>query len=428
MPFADREERPPVGVLPYRLPPLSGLYRLHYRPPAAARSGDDADANVLTAKQTGALKQQSLLDSERHRRLHAQVLQSSSLDDGTVDLFLLYSVCSAVPVPCLQCTLHMDTTMQTCSYRLRETYAISADAQERGEGHGGNTEDKKRASAASASSLPVSSSLLTQLQDGWYAFFFPMSECGRLKDNLLVCVNDALVAGDVAECNFSDGGVLRPLLKTTPSEADSLTSWSLTSHTPFKSSAFGQRKTEQAAGTASASSTNANGSTASGQHRPKPLFYYIVSPVLVHRGSASAEMTITVSWRSYPAAQPGKRKEKMFTLLYSYYCAPRAPDAVTCRAQFHADARLRLVRSPNCEGAMQLKSEVTQHAARVRVETVDGSSLEMHRHPKDYTLQICFYFGEYTGLLEETSWFAALVVAAVFLIVLWFFLTKDLVV
>lgn len=77
---------------------------------------------------------------------------------------------------------------------------------------------------------------------------------------------------------------------------------------------------------------------------------------------------------------------------------------------------------------MQLKSEVTQHAARVRVETVDGSSLEVHRHPKDYTLQICFYFGEYTGLLEETSWFAALVVAAVFLIVLWFFLTKDLVV
>lgn len=400
-----KEERQPVGVLPYRLPPLSGLYRLRYRPPSAT---DKTDANVNDTIGESATSSIALANEERHRNVHSQLLRSASLDDGDVDLFALYSVCAAEPVACTNCTLHMDTTTQTCSYRLRETFSVP---EEEEEAAGENDE-----------------SLLAQVQRGWYAFFFPMSECGRLKDNVLVCVNDALIAGDVAACDFAAGGVLRALPKTKPAAfAGSPQPFGLS---PFTAAGGGGQREGEASPLLAASHNTKETDAASSELHVKPLFYYVVSPITLRKASRTGptEVTLAVSWRSFPAAQPRSKKSSSFTLLYSYLCAPRAPDTLTCRAQFATDARLRLVRSPNCDGAVQLQSEVTPQSARLRVVTVDGAPLQTHRHLKDYTFQVCFYFGDYTGLMEETSFVAAALVGAVALVLLWFFLTKDLVV
>ncbi|KPA82400.1 hypothetical protein ABB37_03476 [Leptomonas pyrrhocoris] len=455
MPLKDKSDRGPVGVLPYRRPPLSGLYRLRYRPPVSVTSASsyaplsttpdtEAEENVQAAKCTAASENPlpsfqgelnpSASAEERRRQLHTQIMHSRSLEDGNVDLFALYSICDAEPVPCAQCSLHMDTTLKTCSYRLRETYTLLSNSKTQQHINQIQGKEEGAVSAPPQSSAHGGSTLLTQLQEGWYAFLFPMSECGRLKDNLLICVNDTLFAGDVAECDFDNGGVLRPLQKTAPfPHASSLVS----SRPPYGTTPFGLPQPTKAPAEGGQQGTKASTDATSPHYRTKPLFYYVVSPIVIHSGKPGAEdgvapteVVITISWRSYPSAQLSSqaRQRSKFTLLYSYYCSPRAPDTLTCRAQFPTDARLRLVRSPNCDGPVQLKSEVTEHSAKLCVETVDGSTLEAHRHPRDYIFQICFYFGNYTGLMEETSWFAALIVAAAFLILLWFFLTKDLVI
>ncbi|KPI83128.1 hypothetical protein ABL78_7849 [Leptomonas seymouri] len=438
----DVKERQPVGVLPYRFPPLSGLYRLRYRPPplstcfskSSSVKSNEAGKGIHTTEHADTSRSQvapcpstpipSSSTDAGHRQLHAQILQSTSLEEGIIDLFLLYSICDVEPVPCSQCSLNMDTTLRTCSYRLRETYTVVPNSIKQQHPNPAQSDEAKAAPSFPLGSSQGDSALLAQLQEGWYAFFFPMSECGLLKDNLLVCVNGALIAGDVAQCDFESGGLLRPLQNKAPFGAS----------TPYASSPFSWKP----AGRVQQITDVSTGAT-SPLRRLKPLFYYVVSPVNVYggkrgagEGPAPTDVVITISWRSYPSAQSPpqslKKNKNMFTLLYSYYCSPRAPDTLTCRAQFQTDTHLRLVRSPNCEGIVQLKSEVTEHSAKLRVETLDGTPLETHRHPKDYTFQILFYFGNYTGLIEETSWCAAFTVVVVFLILLWFFLTKGLVV
>ncbi|KAG5494046.1 hypothetical protein JKF63_01880 [Porcisia hertigi] len=390
-------QRPPVGVLPYRVPPLSGLYRMRYYPPttAAATSSDHLSVErggTAGDAITGAVSASGANSSAvRHAAVHEQLLRASSLGDGEVDLFALYSVCEVEAVPCMRCALHTQTTLKTCSYRLCQSYHLrkgDADSlpQESTVGPGTTNEVHTRSAFGS-------SPLMRNLQEGWYVFFFPISECGRLKDNLLVTIGDVLIPGDVAECDLANDGCLQPL-KTSVTAAAS-----------------------------------APKSTSGTSRRWKPLFYYVVSPVPVHWDERdSADVHLTTSWRSSPTADPEHRQsKKRFTLLYSYYCSPRAPDIFTCRAQFPGDTPLQLVSSPNCDTGVQLRTDVTKHTAMVRVETVDGNSLETHRNTRDYTFALHFFFGDDLESLNETSMFAAAVVAIVFLLLLWLFLTRDLI-
>lgn len=85
------------------------------------------------------------------------------------------------------------------------------------------------------------------------------------------------------------------------------------------------------------------------------------------------------------------------------------------------------MRSPNCDTKVQLRSDVTERMAKVHVETKDGKPLEIHRHRRDYVFVLQFLLGEDSGILEESSVFAAAVVAIVFLLLLWLLLTKDLI-
>ncbi|TPP46803.1 hypothetical protein CGC20_21015 [Leishmania donovani] len=314
----------------------------------------------------------------RHAAVHQQLLRASSLLDDGIDLFALYSLCEVEPVPCKLCTLHTQATLNTCSYRLRQSYEL----QKRGTDPSLHyltrvTETRDEAAARSATE---SSPLIRILQQGWYVFFFPMSECGRLKDNLLVYVGEALIAGDVAECDLANDGCLRPLKTTTAVALPGAVNGPLGGTT-----------------TAGASkSTSAN-----------PQFGSLFS----------------TTWSALsPIAE-----EESVTLLYSYYCSPRAPDTFTCRAHFPSHTRLRLVRSPNCDTKVQLRSDVTEHMAKVHVETMDGKPLETHRHTRDYVFVLQFLLGDDTGILEESGVFAAAVVAIVFLLLLWLLLTKDLI-
>ncbi|KAG5468362.1 hypothetical protein LSCM1_02342 [Leishmania martiniquensis] len=386
-------QRPPVGVPPYCAPPLAGLYRLRYKLPAPeGNSSDDhlgecggeaavgATADLVEEAGASSLK-------ARHAAVHTQLLRASSLRDGDVDLFTLYSVCDVEPVPCLRCTLHMQATQKTCSYRLRQWYQPQkngTDAFEHGSTADSDIDDDGHALSSSGSSP-----LIRTLQRGWYAFFFPMSECGRLKDSFLVCIGDALIAGDVAECDLGNDGCLRPLKKSATAAALKPTS--------------------------------------AARRLWKSLFYYVVSPVPVHWGvRESADVHITISWRNTPSAASVQR-QKNLTLLYSYYCSPRAPDVLTCHARFPSDKWLRRVRSPNCDTEVQLRCDVSEHTADVRVETADGKPLEAHRHTGDYVFALEFVFGHGQGLLEDTMNFVVAVVATVFLLILWFLLTKDLI-
>lgn len=378
MAHSTASQRPPVGVVPYRVPPLSGLYRMRYRSPAPADSADSASAAAAA----------------RHAAVDSQLRTAKSLSDGEVDLFALYSVCEMEAVECTHCTLHAETTLKTAAYRLRQSYTLTEDDS-------GNSGTVAGTPSPWDAAAPSSSALLADLERGWYVFFFPMSECGRLLGNLLVCAGDALVAGDVAECDFDNDGCLRPVRTASA----------------HKLASPGEAPAAQEQGPPS-------------QQRWKPLFYYVVSPVPVHwSAKASTELHISVTWRCTPPAEVTARTHSTanFSLLYSYYCAPRAPDALTCRAQFPDSVRLRLVRSPNCDAAVLLRNTVTERTAEVRVETADGKPLDLHRHPRDYTFALYFFFGDDTAVLETTSTLAAAVVGVVALLLVWVFLTKDLV-
>ncbi|KAG5491742.1 hypothetical protein JIQ42_01650 [Leishmania sp. Namibia] len=386
-------QRPAVGVQPYCAPPLSGLYRMRYHPPTSGDALSDYRRKEFCGKAAGGATANLVAESgacsaeARHAAVHTQLLGASSLSDGDIDLFALYSVCDVEPVPCLRCTLHMQATLSTCSYRLRQWYHLQRSGAESFKPV--PVADSETYVKVHTQSKAGSSPLIRTLQKGWYVFFFPISECGRLKDNVLVYVGDALIAGDVAECDLANDGLLRPL-KTAATAAAS----KATSTTP---------------------------------RRWKSLFYYIISPVPVHWGAReSTGVHFTVSWRNSPAGSPVQRP-KSLTLLYSYYCSPRAPDILTCHAQLPSDTRLRLVRSPNCDAKVRLRSDVSEHTANVGVETMDGKPLEEHRHTGDYTFVLQFLFGDNQGILEETSTFAATVVSTVFLLILWVFLTKDLI-
>ncbi|GET92381.1 hypothetical protein, conserved [Leishmania tarentolae] len=417
---ASAVQRPPVGVPPYRVPPLSGLYRMRYHPPSPTAtssnnlrgesdcdgSGDGIPGSPTACGATTDLPAQASSNSAaaRHAAVHKQLVGASSLRDGGIDLFALYSLCEVEPVPCKLCTLHTQTTLNTSSYRLRQSYQLQKGSAD----HFLHllTGDSEARTEAAALSTTEPSRLIHILQEGWYVFFFPMSECGRLKDNLLVYVGDHLIAGDVAECDLANDGCLRPL--KTAAAASALPG--VVNCSP------GGTTTPWASKSTSATS-----------QRWKSLFYYVVSPVPVHWGARETEdLHLTVLWRSIPAAYP-KHRQKSLTLLYSYYCSPRAPDTFTCRAHFPRHTRLRLVRSPNCDSKVHLRSHVTERMARVQVETVDGKPLETHRHTRDYVFVLQFLFGDNNVLLEEVNVFAAAVVAIVFLLLLWVFLTKDLI-
>ncbi|CBZ30424.1 conserved hypothetical protein [Leishmania mexicana MHOM/GT/2001/U1103] len=415
-------QRPPVGVPPYRVPPLSGLYRMRYYPPTPADtssdclrteggfegSGDAVSGTRTACSATTGPRSQAGANSAaaRHEALHKQLLRASSLLDGGIDLFALYSLCEAEPVPCKLCTLHTQTTLNTCSYRLRQSYEL----QKRDADPSLHflTRDAETGDEGAARSATESSPLIRILQQGWYAFFFPMSECGRLKDNLLVYLGEALIAGDVAECDLVNDGCLRPL------------------QTAATAAALPGAVNGPAGGTTAAGASKSSSAT---PERWKSLFYYVVSPVPVHWSTReTADVHLTILWRSIPAAYPQHRqRKKNLTLLYSYYCSPRAPDTFTCRAHFPSHTRLLLVRSPNCDTKVQLRNHVTEHMATVHVETMDGKPLETHRHTRDYVFVLQFMLGDNSGILEESSVFAAAVVAIVFLLLLWVFLTKDLI-
>ncbi|KAG5493289.1 hypothetical protein GH5_02031 [Leishmania sp. Ghana 2012 LV757] len=387
-------QRPAVGVPPYRAPPLSGLYLMRYHPPTSGDALSDYLPREFCGEAAGGptanlVEQSGACSAEaRHAAVHTQLLGASSLSDGDIDLFALYSVCDVEPVPCLRCSLHMQATLNTCSYRLRQWYHLQRNDAESFKP--GPVADLETYDEVHARSKAGTSPLIRTLQKGWYVFFFPISECGRLKDNLLVYVGDALIAGDVAECDLANEGLLRPL------------------------------KTATLAAASKATSTN--------PRCWKSLFYYVISPVPVRCGAReSTGVHFTVSWCNSPAGAPLQRWKKSLTLLYSYYCSPRAPDIFTCHAQFPSDTRLRLVRSPNCDAKVRLRSDVSEHAANVGVETIDGKPLEEHRHTSDYTFVLQFLFGDSQGILEETSTFAAAVVSTVFLLIMWLFITKDLI-
>ncbi|CAJ1013720.1 hypothetical protein, conserved [Leishmania lindenbergi] len=422
MPRDLTAHRPSVGVLPYRTPPLSGLYRMRYIPPPEvgtlsdhprsqcnSEEADDGVSGPIAAcgPTTDLLARADTSSAAaRHVEVHTQLLRASSLMTGDIDLFSLYSVCEVEPVPCKRCTLQTQTTLNTCSYRLRQSYAL----QKRDSDpllHG-LVKESETCEGVPARLETGTSPFIRSLQQGWYVFFFPISECGRLKGNLLVYVGDALIPGDVAEYNLDNDGCLIPLKTSATAAALPGT----------------VRKPPGCTTTVPASKSNSKT-----QQRWKSLFYYVVSPVPVHWGTReSTDVHLTISWRSAPAVYPVHRpKKKHLTLLYSYYCSPRAPDIFTCKAQFPSDTRLRLVSSPNCDTKVQLRSDVTEHSAKVRVETMDGKPLEIHRHTRDYTFVLQFFFGSELGILEDTSIFAAAVVATVFLLLLWLLLTKDLV-
>ncbi|CAG9582192.1 conserved hypothetical protein [Leishmania major strain Friedlin] len=415
-------QRRPVGVSPYRVPPLSGLYRMRYYPPTPGGTSSDclrtesgaegsrdavSGARPACSATTGPLAQAGASSvAALHEAVHQQLLRTSSLLDDGIDLFALYSLCEVEPVPCKLCTLHMQTTLNTCSYRLRQSYEL----QKRGADPSLNClmRDAETSNEVAASSATESSPLIRILQQGWYVFFFPMSECGRLKDNLLVYVGEALIAGDVAECDLTNARCLRPLKTATTASA-------------LPGAVNGPLRGTTTAG--------ASKSTSATSQRWKSLFYYVVSPIPVHWGTReSADVHLTILWRSIPAAYPEHHQRKRnLTILYSYYCSPRAPDTFTCRAHFPSHTRLRLVRSPNCDTKVQLRSNVTERMATVHVETKDGKPLEIHRHRRDYVFVLQFLLGEDSGILEESSVFAAAVVAIVFLLLLWLLLTKDLI-
>ncbi|KAG5468774.1 hypothetical protein CUR178_01610 [Leishmania enriettii] len=397
MEFPPRDataQRPAVGVQPYCAPPLSGLYRMRYHSPTSGDALSDYRRRESCGEAAGGATANLVAESgacsaeARHAAVHTQLLGASSLSDGDIDLFALYSVCDVEPVPCLRCSLHMQATLNTCSYRLRQWYHLQRNDAE--SLTPGPVADSETCDEEHARSKAGSSPLIRTLQKGWYVFFFPVSECGRLKDNLLVYVDDALIAGDVAECDLANDGLLRPL-KTGATAA-------------------------------------ASKETSTTTRRWKSLFYYVISPVPVHCGAReSTGVHFTISWRNTPAGAPLQRRKKSLTLLYSYYCSPRAPDIFTCHAHFPSDTRLRLVRSPNCDAKVRLRSDVSECAANVGVETVDGKPLEEHRHTSDYAFVLQFLFRDSQGILEETSTFAAAVVSTVFLLILWLSLTKDLI-
>lgn len=410
-------ERAPVGLRPYKAAPLSGLYWMCYNPPPRGSLDKEPCNEILSPPSEMAPLPQGGCPSESdsvHQIVHGEVCRCEKLEEAAFPLFDLYSFCSVKPFDCNKCNVHMDATPRSTFYRISQQYRLSS----------AEVEALRRLSSENKT-------LVSSLESGWAAFFFPLSECGKLRDSLLVCVNGILVSGDAAWCDLASDGRFRPVGSKPVADLPS-------------------------AGTCH----NGSGSPSQPRGRCRSLFYYIVSPLQLHHlarpepleSLSSSEsgiftLDIEISWRSnsnatnavLPATAALRKKAVVQNVLLSYYCLPRLPDAVSCRVQYGEQMSLFDVTSPNLPsrsllGNVERRRNMAIFTLPAKGQVRDAqedqccNALQNDFHPLDYVLLFQFYWRSNLVTVEEgTHPFMAAIVVAGLLVIIWYVLTKDLV-
>lgn len=362
----DRNERfyakEPVGHLPYRTAPRCGLYCVQGTTPATAPNNDSCDP--------------------MHR----------------------LSTATMSPIPCTSCTVFIQVTARTKTYRVRTTHTL--------------TEATRRALLASTPSGEPKGMHIT--------FFFPFSECGSDVEALAVCVNDAPVFGEIARARRRDGRLIasRPDRKAAfLGETSDLSDDSSGEERSHDRSTKGSPPTQRTAGR-------------------KLLFYYVVETVYLDSRALSdtsgktrtvgsttdhhtEDINLEVSWRCRLKPDPDPMKSGPVDVLFSLFCAPRYPDSIRVRALLPTSDPVRVV-SPNARNGVVVHSSLAGNTADVHFKTVAGDALKNYALPGDYLFVVQLIQAAQTKGIDDLSTWGVTVIILLAALMIWLLLTKDL--
>ncbi|CAD2214890.1 hypothetical protein, conserved [Angomonas deanei] len=362
----DSRQRPRsfvVGKKGYSIAPLCGLYRMEYE------LGNDTEKDP----------------TDPFSVLRQEVNQGIRLNDGSLDHYALLSVSTMTPLVCLESTLSLQATRKTKGYTVQLSYT----AEE-------VVDDQQK--PAEETEQPA-----VERVKPWYCFFFPFSECGAGVETFSVKINKTPLFGEIVRSRRRDGR----LISSQQKKAFLGDSSDLEDEEPVKKEE-GKTKKEQ-----------------------KLLYFYIIGQVdLPSLVQGDKKMSVEVFWRTRQLEY--QNVTKIF-IPYSFYCSPCYPDSVRGRVQLDPESPpIRDITSPNCKGSLLYVRTVSkgERSALFRLEAVQSAhtSIATNFNEKDGMLLFEVQLGKaWKGAsADEISYWGLFTVIAVLLLILWYFLTKDL--